>query len=174
MISTCNKNERNEAEVDRKSHTGRSTRNGTALATLLRKAACGRQIWLPTVGACVPRDRMRRGRCAGCASYPARCTAEAKLRRESDREWAIHVACFHHSCCFHNRATDFVLCGGNSKGRQCKVRNIHEQIKRNGVPYYDLRDWGEDDDFRDCFRFRLRGAKKFTEWFYKEIIPKHR
>ena len=60
------------------------------------------------------------------------------------------------------------------KDVNAKLGIFTEQIKRNGVPYYDLRDWGEDDDFRDCFHFRLRGAKKFTEWFYKEIIPKHR
>ena len=60
------------------------------------------------------------------------------------------------------------------KDVNAKLGIFTEQIKRNGVPYYDLRDWGEDDDFRDCFHFRLCGAKKFTEWFYKEIIPKHR
>lgn len=55
-----------------------------------------------------------------------------------------------------------------------KLREYTDQIAHNGIPYYDLRNWGEDDDFRDCFHFRYSGAMKFTEWFYKEIIPLHR
>lgn len=55
-----------------------------------------------------------------------------------------------------------------------KLREFTDYIKAKGIPYYDLRDWGEDDDFRDSFHFRLDGAKKFTEWFFAEIVPKHR
>lgn len=55
-----------------------------------------------------------------------------------------------------------------------KLREFTDQIAHKGIPYYDLRDWGEDDDFRDCFHFRYSGAMKFTEWFYREIVPRHR
>lgn len=42
-----------------------------------------------------------------------------------------------------------------------------------GVPYFDCRTCGRIDDFRDSFHFRLDGAKRFTEWFYQEIIGKY-
>ena len=51
-----------------------------------------------------------------------------------------------------------------------KLQEFVGFIKELGVPYYDLRRWGRDDDFRDCFHFRLDGAIKFTEWFYREVI----
>ena len=47
--------ERNEPKVDRKAYTGRGIRGGTALAPLLRKAACGRQIRLSTKVGHIPR-----------------------------------------------------------------------------------------------------------------------
>lgn len=53
-----------------------------------------------------------------------------------------------------------------------KLQEFIKQIKDAGIEYYDLRDWGEDDDFRDCFHFRLSGAQKFTDWFYKEILKR--
>ena len=53
-----------------------------------------------------------------------------------------------------------------------KLQEFIKQIKDAGIEYYDLRAWGEDDDFRDCFHFRLSGAQKFTDWFYKEILKR--
>ena len=55
-----------------------------------------------------------------------------------------------------------------------KLAELTDLIQDRRVPYYDLREWGEDDLFRDCFHFRLKGARKFTEWFYEEIVPRHR
>ncbi len=53
-----------------------------------------------------------------------------------------------------------------------KLQEFIKQIKDAGIEYYDLRAWGTDDDFRDCFHFRLSGAQKFTDWFYKEILKR--
>jgi len=51
-----------------------------------------------------------------------------------------------------------------------KLQEFTNQIKNFGVEYYDLRDWGEDFEFRDCFHFTYDGAKRFTDRFYKEIV----
>ncbi len=56
------------------------------------------------------------------------------------------------------------------QGVEEKLQEIVGYIKGLGIPYYDLRRWGCDDDFRDCFHLRMDGAIKFTEWFYREVV----
>lgn len=51
-----------------------------------------------------------------------------------------------------------------------KLQEFIAYIKRMGIPYYDLRRWGSNDDFRDSFHFRLDGATRFTEWFYGNVL----
>ena len=53
---------------------------------------------------------------------------------------------------------------------ESKFQEFVSQIRDSGVEYHDLRTWGEDGDFRDSFHFTHDGAKRFTKWFYSEIL----
>lgn len=50
------------------------------------------------------------------------------------------------------------------------MKKIVGQFQERGICYYDLRSWGNDDDFRDCFHFTVDGAKRFTDFWYGHIL----
>lgn len=52
------------------------------------------------------------------------------------------------------------------------MMKIVGQLESMGVSYYDLRSWGNDDDFRDCFHFTVDGARRFTGKFYSHVLKK--
>ena len=53
---------------------------------------------------------------------------------------------------------------------ESKFQEFVSQIRDYGVEYHDLRTWDDDGDFCDSFHFTHDGAKRFTKWFYSEIL----
>ena len=53
---------------------------------------------------------------------------------------------------------------------ESKFQKFVSQIRDSGIEYHDLRKWGEDRYFCDSFHFTHDGARRFTRWFYSEIL----
>ena len=51
-----------------------------------------------------------------------------------------------------------------------KLQDYIQFLSKLGIDYYDLRQWGQDSDFQDCFHFTHKAAERFTDWFYRQVV----